>query len=656
MPFDFEVAIIGSGFGATVVATELARKAKFKPDANGPKILMLERGVWWFTPERGFPDTFKPNVDTTYPPGTPEKQPVQYWPRPDHRRGVLELLYATWANLPGGDRRNDPGSHPQPLYRFWSFDELDVVGASGVGGGSLVYSNVTIEPTKDPDSKEYPVMENWDTKLKETDYDDARDWMDVNRGKPSNVITKFPPNGSASLPVDTIKAGEEYAYLGKVRWLKEASDKLKTDAAWKNKMEKWAPLDLAIIEYPDPNTKAEKRTFCERQGRCFLGCLPGARHTLNKTLIDKVVYPAAAQPKVEMRSLAEVTNIVKLDAGGYEVQYEDLHYGDGIFDDPTKRHRKVTARVVVLAGGCLPTNELMLNLKNNGWKLSEETGKHFSTNGDYAGFIDYRRTPGDHLNFNGAPFPIWSTRGPINASHVRFQDGKMLVNFEDATIPPMVAPYVRASLDVIANAANENPLLKMLKGMWKLQFEDFSEIPDLREPDHYMTEHQLLQNTFFFNLMGSDESRGEFSLGSKNKLTLNFKGGLADDPVYQKMEEIIDAMVKAMNAKYNGPNNKPAEYFRFPFWGKGKLLDNRQTRERKFITVHPLGGCRIGADSTKGVVNEKGQVYDTSDAANPKKVHEGFYLADASVVPGPLAVNPTLTIVAFARKIAAGIS
>src|SRR5690242_11294044 len=120
MAFDFEAIIIGSGFGATVVATELVNKPQFQAAGGKPKVLMLERGVWWFSPERPFPAGFVNDVDTSYPPGKTGKHPVQYWPRPDHRRGALELLYSTWANIPGGDRRNDPGSHPQPLYRYRS--------------------------------------------------------------------------------------------------------------------------------------------------------------------------------------------------------------------------------------------------------------------------------------------------------------------------------------------------------------------------------------------------------------------------------------------------------------------------------------------------------------------------------------------------------
>ena len=108
MPFDYHAIVIGTGFGANVVASDLAAR---HPNTGGkPPILMLERGVWWFSPERPFPPPFAANYDAKYPPGDGtldpyQKHPVKYWPRPDHRRGVLELLEATWANVIGGDRR-----------------------------------------------------------------------------------------------------------------------------------------------------------------------------------------------------------------------------------------------------------------------------------------------------------------------------------------------------------------------------------------------------------------------------------------------------------------------------------------------------------------------------------------------------------------------
>ena len=64
---------------------------------------------------------------------------------------------------------------------------------------------------------------------------------------------------------------------------------------------------------------------------------------------------------------------------------------------------------------------------------------------------------------------------------------------------------------------------------------------------------------------------------------------------------------------------------------------------RKLTVTHPLGGCPIGGSSTDGVVNAKGQVFNTM--AGGQTVHPGLYVADRSIIPGPLAVKPTLTIV-----------
>ena len=641
MPMDYHAIVIGTGFGANVVASNLA--SRFPNTTGKPQILMLERGVWWFSPERPLPPPFAANFDQKYPPGDRTqpaytKHPVQVWPRPDHRRGVLELLNAVWANVPGGDRR-DFGDAPQPLYRYNTFDEIDIVTASGVGGGSLIYSNVSIRPFFENGAAE--VMENWPLKLNENDYVNAETFMSTYRGKPNQVVTKFPikfQNGFEN-PVND---AETFAYLGKVRYLKEGSEKLAATASFTSKydiVKKWGPLNLAIIEYPDPEQGTlDKKAYCERQGRCFLGCLPGARHTLNKSIINKLLY-APGNPPVELRSLAEVTTFEKI-PGGWKVKYEDLRFGDG---DPG-RHKEVTAEKLVLSAGCLSTTELMLRAKNNGLPLSRMVGEQFSTNGDFAGFIDHPRNTADVAHFNPRPWGIYATRGPINASHVMFRKGKLQVNFEDASIPPMVAPYVRAAIDVAEQAtSNTSALLSELTAIWNLGFEDISEAPDLRIVKNYMTEAEQLQHTFFFNLMGRNQTFGTFSLDGGNKLQLNFQGGLHNDPVYTAMEEIVQAMAAAMSGTY----------VRFPFWGKGSLLTNNLDPARKFVTVHPLGGCVMGTDSSNGVVDTAGRVYNT--VAGATTVHDGLYIADASVMPGPLAVNPTLSIVAMALKIAAGI-
>ena len=51
----------------------------------------------------------------------------------------------------------------------------------------------------------------------------------------------------------------------------------------------YGTVDSSINDLPigsDPyHPNGAAKNYCERQGRCNVGCLPGARHTLNKQLM-----------------------------------------------------------------------------------------------------------------------------------------------------------------------------------------------------------------------------------------------------------------------------------------------------------------------------------------------------------------------------------
>jgi cholesterol oxidase len=67
---------------------------------------------------------------------------------------------------------------------------------------------------------------------------------------------------------------------------------------------------------------------------------------------------------------------------------------------------------------------------------------------------------------------------------------------------------------------------------------------------------------------------------------------------------------------------------------------------RSLLTLHPLGGCKMGASSESGVVNHLGHVWG----------YPNLILADGAIVPTSTGRNPSHTIAALAERIAAHVS
>jgi choline dehydrogenase-like flavoprotein len=78
----------------------------------------------------------------------------------------------------------------------------------------------------------------------------------------------------------------------------------------------------------------------------------------------------------------------------------------------------------------------------------------------------------------------------------------------------------------------------------------------------------------------------------------------------------------------------------------GRRPEEARRRDLKLVGFHPLGTARADARPTHGVVD------------GDLKVHgiNGVYVADGSVVPSSLGVNPQLTIMALATRLALALS
>jgi choline dehydrogenase-like flavoprotein len=72
-----------------------------------------------------------------------------------------------------------------------------------------------------------------------------------------------------------------------------------------------------------------------------------------------------------------------------------------------------------------------------------------------------------------------------------------------------------------------------------------------------------------------------------------------------------------------------------------RALDLR-ARDLKLMGFHPLGTARAHEDPARGVVDGRLAVHGIG----------GLHVADGSAVPGPLGVNPQITIMALATRLA----
>ncbi|MDF1561673.1 MAG: GMC family oxidoreductase [Deltaproteobacteria bacterium] len=73
-------------------------------------------------------------------------------------------------------------------------------------------------------------------------------------------------------------------------------------------------------------------------------------------------------------------------------------------------------------------------------------------------------------------------------------------------------------------------------------------------------------------------------------------------------------------------------------------LEKVKPRDLECSSQHPLGTCRMGESEKSSVVDEQGKLWGLED----------LYVADGSIVPSSLGVNPQLTIMAMALKVARG--
>ena len=143
----------------------------------------------------------------------------------------------------------------------------------------------------------------------------------------------------------------------------------------------------------------------------------------------------------------------------------------------------------------------------------------------------------------------------------------------------------------------------------------------------------------------SDRSSGRVGLGAEGSLRASYK--LTDDDARRLAFGIARAaeIHFAAGATEVYPNITRAGVLK-----PGNLAEFEATTfkpsELRLEAFHPMGTARIAADPREGACGPDGSLNGTRD----------LYVADASLFPTSVGVNPMMTMIAFAKQVARGLA
>lgn len=565
----YDAVIVGSGFGGSVMAYRLAEA--------GLRVCVLERGK-------------------AYPPGSFPRSP-----------GAIGR--ATW----------DPAAGKQGLFDFWSFRSIDAVVASGLGGGSLIFSNVLLR--KDERwfvrERETPgLYEHWPVSRADLDphYDAVERVLD-----PAPYPFEHPP----------------YDATPKTRAMRDGARAV-PDGAWF-----LPPLAVAFGnrgEPPRPGAPLHGREdmyglpryACRLCGECNIGCNYGSKNTLDLNYLSM-----AEKLGVDLYVRSEVRGIYPAGASGYRVAY--VEHPTELEGRPYRRSdlepRTITGQRLILAAGVFGTTFLLLRMRREERafaRLSPMLGHRFSGNGDLLTVALFCR----HLEDHRRPRLVDPTRGPVITSALRVPDAlddphrssagvdtahRRGLYIQDAGYPAFLAWLIESAPTPSTVGRALGFVRRYLAGHLGLN-PDSNLSAELAE---FIGNARLTETSLPFLCMGRDVAGGVMSMDRRHNLALHWK--LEDSTEYvERVRQVTQQITHALGGYY---------------------ADNPLWHLSRFITVHPLGGCPMGRSPREGVVDAWGRVFG----------YPGLYIADGSVMPGPVGANPALTIAALADRFADGI-
>ncbi len=361
---------------------------------------------------------------------------------------------------------------------------------------------------------------------------------------------------------------------------------------------------------PDPFFGGEgpERVGCIHCGGCMVGCRYNAKNTLDKNYLY-FAQKWGAQVRAESR-VWDIRPLYGAQADGarYEVAYER------VTDWLRKRQQQVRARHVVVAAGVLGSVNLLLRCRDETQslpKLSRRLGQRVRSNSEALVGVTARKVP-------PKPQPDFS-QGAAITSHFWVDE---VTSVEPVRFPPG-SSFMRNLMLPLESLQGESMWAHVGHALWQ----------GVKRPYDFLTVRLLPKwaekNTVLL-IMQTLDNRMSLRRG-RSVWTLWRKGLVSQRDPDQPIPTVIEtgrAVLNRFAQKVDG----------VPWVGMNELLN-------KPNTAHILGGCGIGANEAEGVVDVHQQVFN----------YPGLYVADASVIPVNLGVNPSLTITAMTERVMAAI-